>query len=301
MDPVKRSLITLHLTVVLLGGTALFSRIIPLNAIDITLGRSVFALVALLLFLAITGTSLRLNSARDYKVALTLGGLMAAHWVTYFAAMQYAGVSVGMIALFTFPVITVLIEPFFERIRLVWQDFLSAIAVLAGIYFIVPEVSLTNDVTLGVLIGIASAILYAFRNLIHRQHFSHYSGAKAMAWQILVVCVCVFPLGSQALLTAPPSAWWLLLLLGSIFTALPHALIAACLTHLRAKTFSLIACMQPFYGVVLAVLLLGEQPGWRTLLGGILVTSASIYETMNTQKLHNKDAEDVDPGASRSE
>ncbi|MCU7553280.1 DMT family transporter [Alteromonas sp. ASW11-19] len=301
MDPVKRSLISLHLTVVLLGGTALFSRIIPLNATDITLGRSVFALLALLLFLGVSRTSLRLNSARDYKIAVTLGVLMAAHWVTYFAAMQYAGVSVGMIALFTFPVITVLIEPFFERIRLVWQDFLSAIAVLVGIYFIVPEVSLANDVTLGVIIGIISAILYAFRNLLHRQHFSHYSGAKAMAWQILVVCICVLPLASEALVSAPPSAWWLLLLLGSIFTALPHALIAACLTHLRAKTFSLIACMQPFYGVVLAVLLLGEQPGWRTLLGGILVTSASIYETMNTQKLHKKDAEDVDSGAPRSE
>ncbi|WP_414829557.1 DMT family transporter [Alteromonas sp. H39] len=300
MDPVKRSLISLHFTVVLLGGTALFSQVIPLNATDITLGRSVFACIALMLYLWVSGESFRLGSRKDYTVAITLGVLMAAHWVTYFAAMQYAGVSVGMIALFTFPVITVLIEPFFERIRLVWQDFISAIAVLVGIYFIVPEVSLENDVTLGVIIGIFSAVLYSFRNLIHRQHFSHYSGAKAMAWQILIVCICILPLGSEALVDAPMSAWWLLLLLGSVFTALPHALIAACLTHLRAKTFSLIACMQPFYGVILAIILLGESPGWRALLGGVLVTSASIYETMNTHKLHKKDANNADSGASRS-
>lgn len=286
MDPVKRSLITLHLTVVLLGGTALFSQIIPLSAKDITLGRSVFACLALFLFMWVSGTSFRLKSKRDYSIAVALGILMALHWVTYFAAMQYAGVAVGMIALFTFPVITVLIEPFFERARLHWQDLVSALLVLVGIALIVPERSLANDVTLGVVVGIVSAVLYSLRNLVHRQYFSHYSGAKAMAWQILLVCICVAPLASPELGDASWHSWALLLTLGTLFTALPHALIAACLAHLKAKTFSLIACMQPFYGVVMAVLLLGEQPTWQTLVGGVLITSASIFETVKTHQQH---------------
>lgn len=288
MDPVKRSLISLHLTIILLGGTALFSRLVPLSAGDITLVRSVLASVALFAFLTMAKESLRLNAKKDYVIALGLGILMALHWVTYFSAMQYASVSVGMIALFTFPVITVLIEPFFEKVSLVWQDVVSALAVLVGVYFIVPVASLENDITLGVLIGIVSAILYAFRNLIHRNHFKHYSGAKAMAWQTLVIAVLLAPFGSAELSTASSNTWLLLLLLGTVFTALPHALIAASLRHLRAKTFSLIACMQPLYGVILAVILLNEKPSWQTLLGGILITSASVYETLNTHKLHMK-------------
>ncbi|MDB2331605.1 DMT family transporter [Alteromonas sp.] len=288
MDPVKRSLISLHLTIILLGGTALFSRLVPLSAGDITLVRSVLACVALFAFLTMAKESLRLNNKKDYVIALGLGILMALHWVTYFSAMQFASVSVGMIALFTFPVITVLIEPFFEKVSLVWQDIVSALAVLLGVYFIVPVASLENDITLGVLIGIVSAILYAFRNLIHRNHFKHYSGAKAMAWQTLVIAILLAPFGSAELTTASSNTWLLLLLLGTIFTALPHALIAASLRHLRAKTFSLIACMQPLYGVILAVILLNEKPTWQTLLGGILITSASVYETLNTHKLHMK-------------
>lgn len=288
MDPVKRSLISLHLTIILLGGTALFSRLVPLSAGDITLVRSMLASVALFAFLTMAKESLRLNAKKDYVIALGLGILMALHWVTYFSAMQYASVSVGMIALFTFPVITVLIEPFFEKVSLVWQDVVSALAVLVGVYFIVPVASLENDITLGVLIGIVSAILYAFRNLIHRNHFKHYSGAKAMAWQTLVIAVLLAPFGSAELSTASSNTWLLLLLLGTVFTALPHALIAASLRHLRAKTFSLIACMQPLYGVILAVILLNEKPSWQTLLGGILITSASVYETLNTHKLHMK-------------
>ncbi len=284
MDPVKRSLATLHITVILLGGTALFSQIISLSAQDITLGRSLFACAALFIFLKLTKTSFTLHNKKDYIVAIGLGAIMALHWITYFAAMQYASVSVGMIALFTFPVITVLIEPMFERSALQWQDIFSALVVFAGIALIVPEGSLENDVTLGVIIGVGSAILYAVRNLAHRHYFSQYSGAKAMAWQILVVCLCLLPMTSSTLLNASSQNWLLLLALGTVFTALPHALIAASLAHLKAKTFALIACMQPFYGVLLAIFLLGENPTWQTFVGGLLVTSASVYETIKTHK-----------------
>ncbi|WP_395345236.1 DMT family transporter [Ningiella sp. W23] len=292
MDDVQKSLLNLHLTVMLLGGTALFSKLIPLSALDITFGRSLPACLLLFAFVKLSGESMRLNHVKDYFIAMGLGIIMAVHWVTYFAAMQYSSVSVGIIALFTFPVITVLLEPLFEKIRLVWQDLVSAIVVLIGIYMIVPDVSLDNDITLGVVIGVFSAFLYAMRNLLHRQYFCHYSGAKAMGYQIAIICPCLVlfvssdfftPAGALDIQTAI-----LLLLLGTVFTALPHALVATALKHLRAKTFSLVACMQPFYGVVFAIVMLGESPTWQTLVGGVLVICAAIYETVNTHRQHRK-------------
>ncbi|MBT1450197.1 DMT family transporter [Glaciecola sp. XM2] len=288
MDPVKRSLINLHLTVMLLGGTALFSKLIELNALDITFGRSLPACLFLFAYLKLSGESMRLNNSKDYFIALGLGVVMAVHWVTYFAAMQYSSVSVGIIALFTFPVITVLLEPFFEKTRILWQDLASALVVLIGIFLIVPDFSLSNDVTLGVIIGVFSAFLYAMRNLLHRRYFNQYSGAKAMAYQIAVICPCLVWFVSDDMISMDMNAALLLLLLGTVFTALPHALIAASLVHLRAKTFSLVACMQPFYGVVFAIILLNEAPTWQTLIGGVLVVSAAVYETVNTHRQHKK-------------
>ena len=193
-----------------------------------------------------------------------------------------------MIALFTFPVITVLLEPFFENARLAWQDLASAVVVLVGIGLIVPEISLDNDVTLGIFVGITSAILYSFRNLIHRKHFAQYSGAHAMAYQTLVIFLCLSFFSSDELLVADQQTYVWLFILGTMLTALPHALIAASLRHLRAKTFSLVACMQPFWGTIMAVLILDEQPTWQTLVGGIMVISAAIYETYNAHKRHKK-------------
>jgi drug/metabolite transporter (DMT)-like permease len=288
MDPIKKSLISLHLTVMLLGGTALFSQLIPLGATDITFGRSVVACVLLFVAAKLSGERLWLNSNRDYFIAFGLGIIMAVHWVTYFMAMQLSSVSVGIIALFTFPVITVFIEPYFEKNRLQWQDIVSALVVLAGIALIVPDASLDNDVTLGVIVGVFSAFLYAIRNLLHRHCFSHYSGTKAMAWQTLIICPALLFFTSDELIMIDINTLWLLVALGTFFTAVPHAMIATSLKHLRAKTFSLVACMQPFYAIVFAMILIHEQPTWQTLIGGLLVISAAVYETINTHRENQK-------------
>jgi drug/metabolite transporter (DMT)-like permease len=288
MDPVKKSLISLHLTVMLLGGTALFSQLIPLGAVDITFGRSVIACLLLFVATKLAGERLWLNSNRDYFIAFGLGIIMAIHWVTYFMAMQLSSVSVGIIALFTFPVITVFIEPYFEKNRLQWQDIVSALVVLAGIALIVPDASLENDVTVGVIVGVFSAFLYAIRNLLHRHCFSHYSGTKAMAWQTLIICPTLIFFTSDDLIMIDVNTLWLLVALGTFFTAVPHAMIATSLKHLRAKTFSLVACMQPLYAIVFAMILIDEQPTWQTLIGGLLVISAAVYETINTHRENQK-------------
>ncbi len=291
MEDVKKGLISGHLGVFLLGITALFSKLIPLSSTDIVFGRSIIAFVTLTLLIKLTGKSMRLKSYRDYAIAIGLGLLMSVHWVTYFAAMQYSTVAIGMIALFTFPMITVFLEPFFEPFKLVWQDLASAFTVLVGIVLIVPEADLGNDVTIGILLGVFSAFFYAARNLLHRKYFAHYSGPHAMAMQTLVVAISLVFFISDEIANVTAYDYLLLLLLGTICTAAPHALIASSLAHIRAKTFSLISCIQPLYGVIFAYLVLSEQPNWQTMLGGLLVLSAAIYETVNTHRLHQQSKE----------
>ena len=73
MEPVKKSLISLHIAVILLGGTGLFSHIIPLSATDITLGRSLFACIALFCVVLLGKEGLALGRRRDYGIAIGLG------------------------------------------------------------------------------------------------------------------------------------------------------------------------------------------------------------------------------------
>jgi drug/metabolite transporter (DMT)-like permease len=47
--------------------------------------------------------------------------------------------------------------------------------------------------------------------------------------------------------------------------------------------------MQPFYAVLFAMFLINEQPNWQTIVGGLLVISAAVYETINTHRENRKD------------
>ena len=80
--------------------------------------------------------------------------------------------------------------------------------------------------------------------------------------------------------------WSLIILVGIVFTAMPHALFASSLRHLSATTAGLISCLQPLYGSVLAFLLLSERVNLTTIIGGALVISAALFETWSVSKEH---------------
>jgi drug/metabolite transporter (DMT)-like permease len=280
----EQSLIYLHIAVFLFGGTALFSKLIGLPALDITVYRTGIASIALFILLTLQKKELTLEKMKDYGIAILLGVVVGIHWVTYFTSMQMAGVTVGIIAFFTYPVITVFIEPLFKKSLPKAKDIMTALIVIVGITLLIPEVDFGNQVTFGIATGVFSAFFFALRNVLHKNYFSHYSGPHTMLYQTLVACLmlCLF-------VEIPPTQvantdWLLLLLVGIVFTATPHAFFASSLRHLSATTAGLISCLQPLYGSVLAFLLLHERPNLLTMIGGLLVISAAIFETWSVSR-----------------
>jgi len=71
----------------------------------------------------------------------------------------------------------------------------------------------------------------------------------------------------------------LLLVLGVLCTALAHTLFIDALARVSAHTASIVAGLEPVYGIALAFLLLGEVPSARTLFGGALILGAALYAT----------------------
>ena len=272
-------LIELHLAVLLFGGTALFSKLIPLSALDITFLRCIVAATVLGLLVKFSRKRLTLVSKQDYLVAIGLGVIVSLHWVTYFAAMQLSSVAIGMIAFFTYPVMTIIAEPLLTGNKIKLHDMISGVLVLIGVILLIPEANLGNDTTLGIAIGIVSAILFTTRNLLHKRYFSQYSGPHAMFYQTLVAVVFLMPWHQTELGSISLEVWGLIILLGVVFTAAPHALFTSALRQLSAKTVGLVSCLQPFYGAMLALIILGEELNLNTLIGGTIIVATAIFET----------------------
>lgn len=269
----------MHLAVLLFGGTALFSKLIPLSALDITFLRCIVAATVLGLLVKFSRKRLTLASKQDYLVAIGLGVIVSLHWVTYFAAMQLSSVAIGMIAFFTYPVMTVIAEPLLTGNKIKLHDMISGVLVLIGVILLIPEANLGNDTTLGIAIGIVSAILFTTRNLLHKRYFSQYSGPHAMFYQTLVAVVFLMPWHQTELGSISLEVWGLIILLGVAFTAAPHALFTSALRQLSAKTVGLVSCLQPFYGAMLALIILGEELNLNTVIGGTIIVATAIFET----------------------
>ena len=274
-----KGLIAVHSAVLIFGITALFSKFISLTALEITMLRSIFAAAIIFFIVVLHKNSIKLSRIKDYGIVSLLGVLLALHWVTYFHAMQVSSIAVGVIALYTFPIITVFLEPLFHGEQPHVKDVVSAFVVLFGIYLLVPEFSLSNETTQGLLWGILSALFFALRNIIQGHYFKGYSAKHSLFYQALVTFLVLLPFSFEAIPEVTQFQWGQLLILGVFFTAVPHTMFAFSLLNLKAKTVSLVACVQVVYATIFAALLLSEWPQMTTTIGGLIVVSAAMYES----------------------
>lgn len=280
----QRSLLELNTAVLLWAGTALFAKWIALPAFQITALRSVVAALALFTVLRWQGSALATGGWRDFWL-LTAGGVaLAAHWVTYFQAIQVSTVAIGILALHTYPVMTALAEPLVFRERLRVLDITLAVMVLAGVAVLVPDFSLASHVTRGVLLGVGSAACFAARNLLTRGVVTRHGGTKVTFYQLAASAAALLPV---ALIFGEPLSvadGGQLLLLGVLFTALPHTLYTRSLQHLKVRSVGVIATLLPIYGAIAAAVLLGEIPAVRTLAGGAIILAAVSLETWRVMR-----------------
>ena len=279
MDEKRKSLIGLHASNILFAGTGLFSKLIPLPAIDITALRCLMAAGALLVIITLIKRKVLLAGLRDWLLMGLAGLLMCLHWVTFFHAMQVSTVAVGMIALYTYPIITVFLEPFWQGQRPHRADLLCGFAVLGGVCLLVPDFSLRSSAALGLFWGTVSALAFALRNVLQRRYLAQYRGDTSIFYQALIAGLAALPFVQHdpARITCP--VWLQLGLLAFFCTAVPHSMFAGSLRELKAKTAGLIGCLMPVYGVALAWLVLGEAPTLTTVFGGFVIVGAAAYES----------------------
>ncbi|MCD6339397.1 MAG: DMT family transporter [Verrucomicrobia bacterium] len=278
MKPVERSLAAVNLAVLLWGGTALFPKLIPLPAAHIVWGRSCVAAAALALFMKWTGDPAWRCPPRHALGMTALGALLAAHWLTYFEAIQVSTVAVAVISLHVYPMITILLEPWWFRERLFPADAALGLLTLAGVAVMTPGWDLRRAETQGVLLGLVSACCWAVRNILTRSYARRYSGSAIMFFQTLGVALLLTPWTAAAWRPLDARCLSLLGLLGAGFTALPQAMYAAGMRRLKAKTVGLIGVLLPVYGSLSALFVLREVPSLRTILGGTIVVGAVAAE-----------------------
>ncbi|WP_422079824.1 DMT family transporter [Ulvibacterium sp.] len=278
-----RNFIEINISMLLLGTSGPFGKFIDLP-VPLTIGiRAAMAFFLLLVYCKWRGISFRLRQ-RDVFPILLSGFLMCIHWLSYFKALQLSNVAVGMLSLFTYPVITAFLEPFFLKVKFQAVHLVLALLVLFGIYFLVPDFSFDNGHTIAIGFGVFSAFCYAVRNLILKTKVDRYNGSVLMTYQLVIITVLLLPVYFMYDLAEIKDQWPGLAGLIVITTALGHTMFINTFKHFSITTVSILSCIQPIYGIIIGALFLSEIPTWTTVLGGIMILASVIMESIRSYK-----------------
>lgn len=278
----RSGLTSLYFSVLLLSTNGLFARSINLDATSITVLRSMIAAAGILLLLLLQRRGLRLPNLKATIVTLSLGVCLGLHWITFFHSMQVSSVTVGIVSLFSYPVVTVLLEPCFGARTLQKRDIVAAILVFSGVAIMATaKDEQQGDLLTGVFWGVSSAILFALRNVSQKYWLHHIASGNIMLYQVCAVAVLFMAFADwHDIHSLDTHNWLLLIILGLACTAGAHTLLSISLKQLAAKSVALISCLQPFLASLLAWLVLSEAPSLQIVIGGVLVVSVAAYESL---------------------
>ena len=269
-------MLQLNAAVALFGLAGLLGKATTASALMIVAGRTVFGSIA---FAILFGAGLLAwptgSKQRLWQLAVP-GGILAFHWFSFFQAIQLSSVAIALLAYSSFPVFITLFEPLIFREPRRRIDAITALLVLLGLLVLVPKFDLDDKTTLGIGWGILSGLSFAGLLLLNRGLACQFTPAVTAAGQGFFAAVLLLLLLPSYYQPLTAQDWWLLVLLGVVFTALAHFLFIQSLVHVRAQLASIVSALEPIYGGLFAWLLLGEIPSWRTACGGALILSAVI-------------------------
>ncbi|HTP48263.1 MAG TPA: DMT family transporter [Casimicrobiaceae bacterium] len=275
-----RALAALHVAVLLFGFAGLFGKWIALPAVTIVLGRAGIAAFALALLRRFAQAARRDGATGGFDWRLASGGaVLALHWVAFFEAIHIATVAVALLGFASFPLFVLLLEALTRQRRLRGGEWATAALVTAGLLLLVPEFRLGNRIVQGLLWGVLSGFTFALLAVANRALAARHAPEAIALSQNACAAVLLLPLALAA--SAIPSArdLALLVVLGVACTALAHTLFIRSLGALSAHTASVVAALEPVYGIGLAFALLGEPPSLRTLAGAALIVGAALLAT----------------------
>lgn len=279
-----KALIGLNIGVMVMSMAALFAKLISWHPALIILGRVALATPALGFYLAVRKRSFRIQSKAHAAKLIGLGVMTITHWITFFTAIQKSSVAIAILSVFTSPILLTFLEPLFEKTKIRTADVAVAILAFIGIALMVDDFSLGSSVFQGVLFGLVSAMLISLRNIWSKPMVQTYGAPMVLFWQMFFGTLLLLPLPLFIQADVTFIDLKNLTILAVFATALAHSLMLNSIGHIGARATGVIMMIQPLYAIALAAVILGEIPAVRVLLGGVLVISASGYESLKQKQ-----------------
>jgi len=263
------------------GSIGIFVRKIDLSSAAIVHWRTLIGSVFLLLMLSLRKESFDLDGVRKNRVGLILAGVvLGGNWICLFEAYRYASVGVATMLYYCAPIAVYLLSPLLFRERLTMRKSLGMAAALAGMLVIQFAGSGMGGLSVGIMYGLLSALLYASLMIINKR-IQGVGGLESTFIQLLVsfVVMTVYLLATTGKLLALPVGRDIILIciVGIIHTGIAFSLYISSMQRLSGSSISLLSYIDPASALLFAFAFLHERLTWAQLLGAVLIFGGTLF------------------------
>ena len=272
----KRLPLNAAIALVLFGSIPVAVRHISANPYTIGIFRLAIASVVLGILLRPALPS----SRRDWGRLAVIGFLFFGHWLTFFLSIKMSSASIAAIGLSTYGIFLILFSAVFGNHRLRLVEVAAVLVAAAGAILIIPQLDVSNRVTLGVLLSMLSAIFYASLPILH-QRWSHLPTGTRAVGQFFFALLCFLFFLPKTDWNLRPGDWYGLLFLAIGPTLIAHTLCVRVTTALPTALTSVIYYGNIPVAVALSVILLGEPLSARTVVGALMIIGGGAVGLMS--------------------
>jgi drug/metabolite transporter (DMT)-like permease len=286
----------MHIAVILFGFTAILGDLIQLSAVMIVWWRVLLTSLSLLIFIRM-GKTLLLLSKKDIILFLGIGFIVGLHWLCFYGSVKLANASVALVCLATTAFFTSLLEPILVGKKFNLFDSIVGALMVPGmaLIFYNADSVMFNGIIVGLLAAFLMAV-FAILNKINLHKSDFYSITFLEMIGAFMVTTIIIPFASDSSgqnHILPPSTqdWGYLILLVLACTTFAYVLSLSALKFISAFNSNLIANLEPFYGIIIAAIILKEykELSLEFYLGSLLIIlSVFIYPILHKRIIINK-------------
>jgi drug/metabolite transporter (DMT)-like permease len=278
----------LHFIVFLWGFTAILGMLVSMPSVELVFYRTFISAIALGVMLLVGKKSFAIG-ARDIVKTLATGVIIGVHWILFFAAARLSNISVCLAGIATISLWTSLLEPLMTKKRVKGFEVVLGMMAIVGIVIIF---NVEFKYAWGLFVAIVSAFLAAVFTVINSQFTQRHYHFTVTFYEMIGATVSIalfFPIygaffsdGVQLGLQGYDLLWLIILALACTVYAYSESV--KLMKRIPAFAVNLAVNLEPIYGIILALLIFGEQekmkPGFY--LGTLVIlSSVLVYPWIN--------------------
>jgi drug/metabolite transporter (DMT)-like permease len=229
---------------------------------------------------------------RDAAKLISVGLLVGAHWIAFFASGQISTASVSLVGFATASFWTAILEPLSNNQKIRPLEISLGVFVVIGLYIIFQFDFKFFD---GLLLGILSGLLLAIFAVINSHFIKHLPAYTITVYEMagaFLFCVIFLPVYQlfwvEELNLSPTRMDWVYIsILAIVCSVYAYSLSVELMKRISVFVIQLTLNLEPVYGIILAIFILDESRYLNLpfYIGtGIILLSVFIYPLVKSDR-----------------